>query len=92
MGATRPIGWLPSDRAEGKHGILRLLAILAVASVALTACAPAPSVTASVSPVAQRHVCGSELGPACDEAIAIVIANVPELARSPVAVADVEEI
>jgi hypothetical protein len=84
--------WLPSDDAKGKHGALQMLAILAIASVVLIACGPAPSVTASASPAAQRHVCGDELGPDCDEAIAIVIAHVPELASSPVAVADVEEI
>lgn len=83
---------LLSEGAEGVRVPPRLLAILAVASVALTACGPAPSLPASASPVAQRHTCGTELGADCDEAIATVIANVPELARSPVAVADVEEI
>lgn len=84
--------------------VMKRIAGLVLAAVAVTACGqvqptptPAqaqetPSPSASPSAVAaQRHVCGEFRGESCEAVIARVIEQVPGMAASPVAVADVRD-
>lgn len=71
------------------------LALVAVAVIACGQVSPTPPSSAlapSPSPVvAQRHVCGELQAEPCEAVIARVIGQVPGMAVSPIAVADVRE-
>lgn len=73
---------------DGHEKIAELLPLILVVVAARRQATPSPSPSANQ---AQRHICGELDADSCEAVIALVIAQVPDMARSAVAVADVRD-